>query len=129
MDHRELITQNAPAPLGPYSQAIAAGSFIFVSGQIGIDPTTNTLGDDIISQTHQTLKNIAAILASAGSSFNQVVRADVFVADMNNFATVNDIYAEYFSAVPKPARLVCAAAALPKQARIEISCIAVMNDR
>jgi len=125
MEYRELITKNAPMPLGPYSQAVVANGFIFVSGQIGIDPATNALPSGIESQTHQALKNIAAILEAAGSHFNKVVRADVFVADMNDFAAVNKVYAEYFSASPKPARLVCGASALPKNALIEISCIAI----
>ncbi len=125
MKQRELITRNAPAPLGPYSQAVGANGFIFVSGQIGIDPITGAMPDDIASQTHQAIKNVAAILESAGTSLNKVVRADVFVTDMNNFAAVNKIYAEYFSNDPKPARQVCGAAALPKNARLEISCIAL----
>lgn len=125
MKHRELITKNAPAPLGPYSQAVAAGGFIFASGQIGIDPSTNAMANGIALQAHQAIKNIAAILESAGSHLNKVVRAEVFVADINDFAAVNKIYAEYFSGDPKPARLVCAAAALPKNALIEISCTAL----
>jgi 2-iminobutanoate/2-iminopropanoate deaminase len=125
MEYRELITKHAPAPLGPYSQAVAASGFIFISGQIGIDPITDIMASDIVLQTHQAIKNIAAILEKAGSGLNKVVRADVFVADMNDFAVMNEIYAEYFSAAPKPARLVCGVAALPKNARIEISCIAL----
>jgi 2-iminobutanoate/2-iminopropanoate deaminase len=125
MEHRELITRNAPAPVGPYSQAVSANGFIFVSGQIGIDPIANTMADGTASQTHQAIRNIAAILENAGSGLNKVVRADVFVADMNDFAAVNQIYAEYFSAVPKPARQLSGAATLPKNARIEISCVAL----
>jgi 2-iminobutanoate/2-iminopropanoate deaminase len=125
MEHHELITGDAPAPLGPYSQAVVAGNFIFISGQVGIDPVINVLAEGINEQTHQALKNIAAILEAAGSHLNKVVRADVFVTDINDFAATNKIYAEYFSGNPKPARLVCAAAALPKDALIEISCIAL----
>ena len=128
MEHRELITKNTPQPLGPYSQAIAANGFIFVSGQIGIDPATNTLAKGIELQAHQALKNIATVLETAGSHLNKVVRADVFIADMNDFAAVNKIYADYFSADPKPARLVCGVRELPKNALVEISCIALTNE-
>jgi len=125
MEYRELITKHAPAPLGPYSQAVSANGFIFVSGQLGIDPITNLLASDTVLQTHQAIKNIAGILESAGSSLSKVVRADVFVADMNDLAAMNGVYAEYFSAAPKPARQVCGVAALPKNSRIEISCVAL----
>jgi len=123
-----IITDNAPKPVGPYSQAIAAGNLIFVSGQIGIEPISNAMADGIASQTHRALKNIAAILGAAGSSLKSVVRTDVFVTDMGNFATVNGIYAEYFPADRKPARLTCGVRELPKNALIEISCIAAAND-
>ena len=119
-----VSTGAAPAAIGPYSQAIRSGSLIFVSGQIPLDPETNTLVDgDIAVQTHRVFRNLAGILEAAGSSLDRVVRATVYLADMNDFAAMNEVYATYFAA-PAPARATIQAARLPKNARVEIDVIA-----
>jgi 2-iminobutanoate/2-iminopropanoate deaminase len=122
---REAIsTASAPAAIGPYSQAIRAGSLLFVSGQIPIDPATGAMVDgDVAAQTHRVFQNIRAILEAAGASLDHVVRATVYLADMNDFAAMNAVYATYFSS-PAPARATVQAARLPKDARIEIDVIA-----
>jgi 2-iminobutanoate/2-iminopropanoate deaminase len=122
-----VSTQSAPAAIGPYSQAIRAGSLLFVSGQIPLDPATGSLVDgDISAQTHRVFKNLAAILEAAGASLDHVVRATVYLADMNDFAIVNDVYGSYFSS-PFPARATVQAARLPRDARVEIDVIAAIE--
>jgi 2-iminobutanoate/2-iminopropanoate deaminase len=119
-----VSTPSAPAAIGPYSQAVRAGSLVFVSGQIPIDPATGSLvGGDIAAQTHRVFQNIGEILNAAGASFDQVVRTTVYLADMNDFAAMNEVYATYFSS-PAPARATVQAARLPKDARVEIDVIA-----
>lgn len=119
-----VSTPSAPAAIGPYSQAIRAGSLVFVSGQIPIDPSTgNLVGGDIAAQTHRVFQNIGEILKAAGASFDAVVRTTVYLADMNDFAAMNEVYATYFSS-PAPARATVQAARLPKDARVEIDVIA-----
>jgi len=119
-----IVTDAAPAAIGPYSQAIRAGSLLFVSGQIPLDPATGAMvAGDIAAQTHRVFANLKAILEAAGASFDHVVRTTVYLADMNDFATVNEIYATYFSS-PAPARATVQAARLPKDARVEIDVIA-----
>jgi 2-iminobutanoate/2-iminopropanoate deaminase len=119
-----ISTDAAPRAIGPYSQAVRAGSLVFVSGQIPLDPTTGALvGGDIVAQTHRVFANLQAILDAAGSSLEQVVRATVYLADMNDFAAVNEVYGTYFSS-PAPARATVQAARLPKDARVEIDVIA-----
>jgi 2-iminobutanoate/2-iminopropanoate deaminase len=119
-----IYTEQAPKPVGPYSQAVEVGSFVFVSGQIPIDPTTGQMaGDDIESQTHQVLKNIKNILEKAGLSLHNVVKTTVLLADMNDFQKMNEIYATYFEE-PFPARAAYQVAKLPLGAKIEIECIA-----
>ena len=119
-----VSTPAAPAAIGPYSQAIRAGSLVFVSGQIPLDPETGTLIEgDVTLQTHRVFRSLAAILEAAGSSLDRVVRATVYLADMNDFAAMNDVYGTYFSS-PAPARSTVQAARLPKDARIEIDVIA-----
>ena len=122
---REAVsTSAAPAAIGPYSQAVRAGSLVFVSGQIPLDPATSTMVDgDIALQTHQVFRNLTGILQAAGSSLERVVRATVYLADMNDFAAMNEVYAGYFSA-PAPARSTIQAARLPRDARVEIDVIA-----
>jgi 2-iminobutanoate/2-iminopropanoate deaminase len=123
----EVKTASAPAAIGPYSQAVKAGSLLFLSGQIPIDPTTGDMvAGGIEAQTEQVFRNIAAILTAAGATFANVVSASVFVADMNDFAKVNAVYAKQFSA-PFPARATVQVARLPKDALVEIAVIAV-ND-
>lgn len=124
---REAVSSaGAPKAIGPYSQAIRAGTLLFVSGQIPIDPATGELVQgDIAAQTHRVFRNLQAILEAAGATFDHVVRATVYLADMNDFSRVNDIYGSYFSA-PAPARATVQAARLPKDARVEIDVIAVL---
>ena len=121
-----LSTPDAPKAIGPYSQGVRAGQLIFVSGQGPIDPLTGALIDgDIGTQTRRVFENIGAILQAGGASFEHVVRATVYLADMNDFAAMNAVYAEYFGA-PAPARTTIQAARLPKDMRIEIDVIAAV---
>ena len=124
---REAVSSpSAPKAIGPYSQAIRAGSLLFVSGQIPIDPATGDLVQgDIAQQTHRVFANLKAILEAAGATFDNVVRTTVYLADMNDFAKVNEIYATYFSA-PAPARATVQAARLPRDSRVEIDLIAAL---
>lgn len=115
-----ITTPNAPAAIGPYSQAIKAGNLLFLSGQIPLDPQTGNLVEGgIEAQTQQVFRNIGAILEAAGATFEHVVSVGVFLADMNDFAKVNEIYGTYFSA-PFPARATVQVARLPKDCRVEI---------
>ncbi len=119
-----VSTPAAPAAIGPYSQAIRAGSLLFVSGQIPIDPATGHMVDgDVGAQTHRVFENISAILKAAGATFDHVVRTTVYLADMNDFGAMNAVYGTYFSS-PAPARATVQAARLPKDARVEIDVIA-----
>jgi len=119
-----VSTPSAPAAIGPYSQAIRAGHLLFLSGQIPLDPATGNLVEGgVEAQTVQVFKNIEAILKAGGTSFDGVVSATVYLADMNDFATVNNIYATYFSS-PAPARATVQVARLPKDCRVEIQVIA-----
>ncbi|MDQ3487930.1 MAG: RidA family protein [Acidobacteriota bacterium] len=122
---RQAVSSDAaPKAIGPYSQAIKAGSLIFVSGQIPLDPATGAMVEgDIAAQTHRVFANLRAILEAAGASFDHVVRTTVYLADMNDFGIVNEIYGTYFS-LPAPARATVQAARLPKDARVEIDLIA-----
>ena len=120
-----ISTPNAPAAIGPYSQGIQAGSTLFVSGQLPIDPATGAFaGEDIASQTRQSLTNIKNILAAAGASMNDVVKTTVMLKNIGDFAAMNAVYAEFFTE-PFPARTAYQVAALPKDALVEIECIAV----
>lgn len=122
---KEIIsTENAPGAIGPYSQAIKTGGLVFCSGQIPIDPATgNFVSDEITTQTEQVLKNMAAVLEAAGTSLDNVVKTTVFLADMGEFAAMNEVYGRFFSD-NKPARATVQAARLPRDARVEIECIA-----
>jgi 2-iminobutanoate/2-iminopropanoate deaminase len=125
MTKETVTTENAPGAIGPYSQAIKAGGMVFCSGQIPIDPTTGNFVSDVVSeQTEQVLKNLAEVLKAAGSSLDEVVKTTVFLADMNDFAEMNEVYARFFSD-NKPARATVQAARLPRDARVEIECIAI----
>lgn len=122
-----VSSESAPKALGPYSQGIRAGHFLFVSGQVPIDPATGVLVQgDIADQTRQALRNVGAILAAAGTSFQQVVRTTVYLADLSDFAAMNQEYATFFTA-PEPARSTIQAARLPRDARIEIDVIAFVE--
>jgi 2-iminobutanoate/2-iminopropanoate deaminase len=119
-----VSTDQAPKAIGPYSQAIRAGQLLFLSGQVGFDPATGQLVPGGISeQTHRVLQNIGAILSAAGLSFDHVVKTTVFLADMNDFAAMNEIYATYFKS-PAPARSTVQAARLPRDVKVEIEVIA-----
>jgi 2-iminobutanoate/2-iminopropanoate deaminase len=122
-----VSTNSAPKALGPYSQAIRAGQFLFVSGQVPIDPSTGELvAGSIAHQTRRALQNIGEILKAAGSSFQQVVRTTVYLADLADFPAMNETYATFFTA-PQPARSTIQAAKLPKDSRIEIDVIAFLG--
>ncbi|TAF72789.1 MAG: RidA family protein [Bacteroidetes bacterium] len=120
-----INSADAPAPIGPYSQAVQTGSMLFVSGQVCFDPKTGDLvNQDIVLETHQVMKNIGAILKAAGMNYSNIVKTSIFVKDLNNFSTINTTYATYFSENP-PARETVEVARLPRDVNVEISCIAV----
>ena len=122
---KQIQTEKAPAAIGPYSQGIAAGGFVFCSGQIPIDPATGVvIAGGIEEQTRQVFKTLAAILDAAGSSLEQAVKCTVFLQDMNDFAAMNKVYAEFFKGVA-PARAAFQVVRLPKDVKVEIDCIAV----
>jgi 2-iminobutanoate/2-iminopropanoate deaminase len=123
---RETVTTDkAPGAIGPYSQAVKAGGMVFCSGQIPIDPATGEfVSASVAEQTEQVLKNLSEVLTAAGVSLDQVVKTTVFLADMNDFAEMNEVYGRFFSE-NKPARATVQAARLPRDARVEIECIAV----
>jgi len=118
---KSIVSTNAPAPIGPYSQAIVAGNLLFVSGQVAIVPATGNLNNpDIQTETTQVMENIKAILAAAGTDFSHVVKTTIFLQDMQDFVAVNTIYGSYLSQ-PFPARETVQVAGLPKNANVEIS--------
>ncbi len=125
---QRVQTDNAPAAIGPYSQAIKANGFVFVSGQVGFDPKTGEfVPGGVAEQTEQVLKNVSAVLEAAGSSLDQVVKTTVFLADMKEFSAMNEVYAKFFSD-PPPARATVAAAGLPRDARVEIEVVALVSE-
>ncbi|WNB18054.1 RidA family protein [Marivirga arenosa] len=125
MSKQIIQTKEAPAPIGPYNQAILAGNTLYVSGQIALDAQSGELiNENITEETHQVMKNLEAILSEAGLGFSDVVKCSIFVKDMGNFATINEAYGMYFKQDP-PARETVEVARLPKDVNVEISCIAV----
>jgi 2-iminobutanoate/2-iminopropanoate deaminase len=131
MTHQVIRTDQAPAPVGPYNQAIAAsGKMIFVAGQIAIDPQVGDVvhRDDIKKQTEQVFANLKAILTAAGANWQNVVKTNVFLSDMNNFAAMNAVYAQYFDEATAPARACVEVSRLPKDVLVEIDCIAVIPE-
>lgn len=126
---REIVaTEAAPQAIGPYSQAVSVGDFVFTSGQIPIDPKTGVFVEGgITEQTEQVLRNLAEVLRAAGTSLEEVVKTTVFLADMEDFAAMNEVYARYFSSEP-PARSTVQAVRLPRDARVEIDVIAVRKN-
>jgi 2-iminobutanoate/2-iminopropanoate deaminase len=121
-----VSTDKAPGAIGPYSQAIKVNGMVFCSGQIPIDPATgNFVSEKIAEQTEQVLKNLNAVLESAGSGLDRVVKTTVFLADMEDFAAMNEVYSKYFDA-NKPARATVQAARLPRDAKVEIECVAIV---
>ena len=126
MKKETISTKNAPAAVGPYSQAVKAGNMLFVSGQIPFIPETMELvSDDVKEQTARSLENVKAILSEAGATFADVVKATVFIKDMNDFAQINEVYAHYFGD-NKPARACVEVARLPKDVKVEIEVIAAI---
>ena len=122
---KEIIaTENAPAAVGPYSQATKVGNMVYTSGQIGLNPDGSGMVDGLEAQAHQVLKNLSAVLEAAGSSLGDVVKTTVFLSDINDYAVVNGIYAEYFTGAP-PARSAVEVANLPLGALVEVEAIAV----
>ena len=129
MTRTVIQTNQAPAPVGPYSQAIAAsGTLLFVAGQIPLDPQSGALvgGDDVAQQTQQVMANLTAILTAAGASCTDVVKTTVFLSDMNDFAAMNAVYSQFFDADTAPARACVEVSRLPKDVKVEIECIAVV---
>lgn len=121
---KALNSANAPAALGPYSQALVQGDMVFCSGQIPLDPATGEMAQGIENQTRQVLKNLTAVLAENGMTLANVIKTTVFLADLNDFAAMNQIYAQHFTQ-PFPARSCVQVAAIPKGSLVEIECIAV----
>ena len=125
MAKKIIQTKEAPAPIGPYNQAVLANDTLYVSGQIALDAHSGEMiNENITEETHQVMKNIGAILEEAGFNFSDVVKCSIFVKDMGNFSTINDAYGQYFKENP-PARETVEVARLPKDVQVEISCIAV----
>ncbi|MFC4212101.1 RidA family protein [Pedobacter lithocola] len=122
-----ITTSNAPAPIGPYSQAVQAGNFLFVSGQVAINPESGELNiNNIDDETHQVMRNLKAVLLEAGLTFDNVVKSTIFLTDMGTFAQVNEIYGQYFTA-DFPARETVQVSVLPKNVNVEISVIAIVE--
>jgi reactive intermediate/imine deaminase len=119
---KTISTPNAPAAIGPYSQGMIAGGLVFCSGQIPVDPATGNIPEGITAQAEQSCKNVAAVLAAAGSDATRVIKTTCFIADMADFAAFNEVYAKYFTG--KPARSCCAVKTLPKNVLCEIEAIA-----
>lgn len=128
MEYTQISTPGAPAAIGPYSQAIRSGKFLYTSGQIPLDPTSGEIvGTDIRSQTHRVLQNVQAVLQGGGASLKSVVKTTVFLVHMSDFQAMNEVYASYFGDVA-PARSTVAVAELPRQALVEIECVALVEE-
>jgi 2-iminobutanoate/2-iminopropanoate deaminase len=124
---KQIATSEAPAAIGPYSQAIRCGQFVYTSGQVALDPITGELvGEDVQTQTHRALQNLQAVLNSAGTSLKNVIKTTVFLTRMSDFQAMNAVYASYFGSLA-PARSTVAVAELPRQALVEIECIALVD--
>ena len=132
MNHHVIRTDNAPAPVGPYNQAIAAqGQFLFVAGQIPLDAKTGEIvgSQDITQQTQQVMKNLGAILEAAGANWSNVVKTTVFLSNLANFGAMNQVYAQYFPEETAPARACVEVSRLPKEVLVEIDCIAIIPEQ
>ena len=128
MQRTQISTNHAPAAIGPYSQAIRCGQFVYTSGQIALDPASGQLvGEEVQEQTQRVFQNLQAVLAEAGTSFANVIKTTVFLTTMSDFQAMNAVYATYFSGMA-PARSTVAVAELPRQALVEIECIALIED-
>ncbi len=127
MQRKAVNTDRAGKPIGPYSQSIAAGNLLFLSGQIPLDPQTgDVVGEGVVDQTHQVLKNMSAILEEAGTDLPHVIKTTVFLQDMADFSEMNKVYAAYFTSEEPPARSTIEVARLPKDVRVEIECVAMI---
>ena len=121
-----ITTDNAPAPIGPYSQAVLSGNTLYTSGQIALDTETMQLVlDDIVTETKQVMENMKAVLAAANMDFSDVVKTSIFISDMDNFGAINEVYGSYFDEATAPARETVQVARLPKDVNVEISMVAV----
>ncbi|RFP54141.1 MAG: RidA family protein [Limnothrix sp. CACIAM 69d] len=129
MSKQVIQTDKAPNPVGPYNQAIVANGMLFASGQISIDPATNQLVNegDVAAQTERVMQNLQAVLEAGGTSFANVVKTTIFLANMDDFATVNGVYAKYFDEATAPARATVEVARLPKNVLVEIDCTAIVD--
>lgn len=126
MNRNIIITTAAPAPIGPYSQAVMANGMLFISGQIALDPMDGSLNkDDIMTETEQVMQNLKGILSAAGLDFSNVVKSTIFLTDMGQFAEVNEVYSRYFDASTAPARETVQVSGLPRGVNVEISMIAI----
>ena len=123
---RFISTDNAPAAIGPYSQAVVVNGILYTSGQIGMDEKGVVVADDVVNQTHQVMKNLFYVLEAAGVHFNDVIKTTIYLTDMDDFAKVNEVYAHYFGH-HKPVRSTVAVKTLPKNVRVEIDCMAIAN--
>ena len=123
---RFISTDKAPAAIGPYSQAVVVNGMLYTSGQIGMDEKGVVVADDVVNQAHQVMKNLFYVLEEAGAHFNDVIKTTIFLADMDDFTKVNEVYAHYFGH-HKPVRSTVAVKTLPKEVLIEIDCIALAN--
>ena len=127
MEKKIIKTENAPAPIGPYNQAVVAGNMLFVSGQIAIDPKTgDLLQGDIQAETKLVMENLKAILTEAGTDFSKVIKSTIFLMDMGQFAQVNEVYGSYFDNATAPARETVQVSGLPKGVQVEISVVALV---
>lgn len=126
MNRKIIHSENAAAPIGPYSQAVLAGNTLYVSGQIAIDPDTgDIINSSIVAETEQVMKSLGEVLHAAGMGFTNVVKCSIFIKNMDDFAAINEVYGKYFSQSP-PARETVEVSRLPKNVQVEISCIAVL---
>jgi len=128
MDRKAIATERAPGAIGPYSQAIVAGDFVFCSGQIALDPHTGEMvgDDDVRAQTRQVMANLGAVVEAAGSSLHRVLKTTIFLTDLADFAAVNEVYAGFFAGSAPPARATVQVSALPRGARVEIEAVAAL---
>jgi 2-iminobutanoate/2-iminopropanoate deaminase len=128
MSERRIVhTDGAPAAIGPYSQAVVHGHLVYTAGQIALNPQTGRMvRDDVAAETEQVMRNLAAVLEAAGSGFDRALRCEVYLADLADYGVVNEVYGRFFGEAP-PARVAIQAARLPKDARVEISCVAVVG--
>lgn len=128
MSRRIVSTSHAPAAIGPYSQAVVAGGMVYCSGQVALDPATGQMvAGDVREQTRQVMANLSAVLHAAGTNLGHAIKCTIYLADMNDFAAVNEVYGESFEDTDPPARATVEVSRLPKDARVEIDCVALLE--